>query len=1672
MDDDRPSLHLLSDDEYIFAAGSNLRIYNDGSGLSHILTPTIPGSTHIRHCTLSSNCALLAVVVESMEASAENAHSPSVFIYQIATQIASPLKPRQCTYHPDPKKVKSGWPEVYFTCCAFSTDSSLLACATNIAELGVLIFDTVLLTVHAVLGTTTLLRGVSFNPNDASKLCVIGESNTLAMWRISDKAAYLSPVHGLTQNKANINQCLVWFDDSRLLIGGSAGYILLLQGCDQIQPPTWAFGVPHGQDRPSQEGYVDSPVMSLLLRGDNVIACGDLNCVSIFEIKRFGASGANGPTAMLNPLKHVRFPQIKRIIGCVWSSRTITSSYNLTIASPDQLFIWDSRADMLGSKAGLWTGDGSQVEKHSVIIHKGKMILPLPAAVSWEEAKADRRLCDFHAGAVHSLALSSRTSQFVTASTADTSVRIRDFSKPTGTSFVWTSFADRKDEIPNSVDMHPSGKYVALAGEDDALECIVTDCNVEVVRRIPAKISFTLPNGAPFVNQAPVSLVRYSHAGQYLAVVTGKLAQIYHLYKYTFSAADVSTSLSIAMTMMDHTGPITDLVFSHDDKRLVTTSQDGSIYEWDFGATSRTPQHEYYMKGIPCTKVAMNNNNLIVAVFNPDPYAYSNNILRRQGTTPAAVTGTPNGGRRSINLGTAASNGDGGISRGISSKFSRRTSVSAGSAYSAQSFESPASRAERGDRASIVDVSETDFVAEEESKQSCVLVLWKDAVSSQPDMTIKLDTPVLSIALGSLDHHDKTDICVLGMSDGRVLISLLPLPLRVLVPAPQLTRGGIGFDLNTHSAQSTSSKFSGGANPPSRSTQGGNKDAEDKGSYLDESHCKVLQLHRSGVTTVSCSASGLWVFSGGADGCTYLIGTSLRAREIADIPERAKALENEYVITEREALSNIRTRICDVDNLIQEKTRESDRIIQKLTDQHEAKANEFEARLKRETKKRDEIIINTREEMIRTNKALNAEILDIKNSQQRKISEIESEYERKLSKESLYLDKMRQAYDEFVLHARMDMQDYEKEIEKTRSNDTAHHNELLKEQENQKKALLAYIEYIKTRNNEILEGLNDAQEIERNSMKTRLKEQKEATEDAAQSGRSEIASLTIETQKLKMEIAKKDNEVMKLNGSIGWANERISKLEAALNEATGLLQKKTEVSDKWELKAGENQQTIVDLERVRKALTSQLHALRQEVMPEKEKLSQVSERLQEVDREYELSLQSISEKEASLVHKGQTLTLLQSQLKDLRQNQSEKERSLIRAAKILGEYKLAFQEARYHATKKSIKTGDKDVEDEGSPKRKQKNKEEVVEVMTKSENMTLAMDRLSALLDPYLLGDRTYVPEEESVAAHEERERHVMQLHKRVSMLKHTLEESEQVALHKVKMAYGDNQKLMEEMNSMRHRIKKLVQENQRQKALIDMMNLRNPNQASSLDVDGSAFGENPNLPSQINSGKLSGSVVNNHVNNKHAGSIPSVQGMQHLYSRDLDDAAYNGSIDSNNVSLNKAYPLEDIQPLDALDQTLVNPPVLGHFTYRDKDKTKVAPSPHLNKLRNAKTPPIKYELEPPLTAESREASMKSADAKIAQIMAENEAKIAALRKVGVSQELTAQDILHSYQHIMSPASATSNAFFADNKTQATAKKVPVKSDPRSANSGPKQPGAQNKDLRSIRGTNVTLPDI
>lgn len=70
-----------------------------------------------------------------------------------------------------------------------------------------------------------------------------------------------------------------------------------------------------------------------------------------------------------------------------------------------------------------------------------------------------------------------------------------------------------------------------------------------------------------------------------------------------------------------------------------------------------------------------------------------------------------------------------------------------------------------------------------------------------------------------------------------------------------------------------------------------------------------------------------------------------------------------------------------------------------------------------------------------------------------------------------------------------------------------------------------------------------------------------------------------EVSKLKAVIEEREDDLLKLRSSVDWAHSRILELEQALQKATSELGVRTEMSEKWELKTGEMQQKIIELEK-------------------------------------------------------------------------------------------------------------------------------------------------------------------------------------------------------------------------------------------------------------------------------------------------------------------------------------------------------------------------------------------------------------------------------------------------------------------------------------------------------------
>ena len=606
----------------------------------------------------------------------------------------------------------------------------------------------------------------------------------------------------------------------------------------------------------------------------------------------------------------------------------------------------------------------------------------------------------------------------------------------------------------------------------------------------------------------------------------------------------------------------------------------------------------------------------------------------------------------------------------------------------------------------------------------CYIAQWENHVSANVTL-IEVDAKITSIAVGRIGSPDSLNIAVIGCADGRVIIGNFPLATLSMVI------GTATGNINSNSLFSSGGDNDTGmlvpaASPlPNNGSVVTNTDGSKSKVVLNMSACKTFLNHHSKVTSVNVSPSGLWIFTCGEEGSIYMLATNSKAglifmqdenkksngygqttssavatksdatgqgdkalTFIDNIPE-ALASENTLVMTDRSVLLTQSSCIEELKLNIDDTRASNVRAMNQLTEKKDHIIAELEATLKREIEKRDAIIMNGRDEHARHAKSLHEKLHRQAKDADIEGRELEVGYEKRLAKEQLAYQELKQYLDEFACHARMDVDEAKSQVAEREVAIIKQQNVLLGDSEKQKATMLMYVDYVKERYMEIIDSMEKAQEDERRKLKGDITAKGVMVEDAVTRGRTEVNTLRRNITLLKTEMNDKDMQLLTMQGDLEWARNRISVLETSLNQASNELKLRIDTAERWEFKSGDQQQQILELERIRKALTSQLHSLRQDLVPKEEKILHLTDQLTEIDREYESSLTAVSDKEMLLKKKSTKLHVLQKQVSQLRYALSRKDGSLHRAAKLFEEYKLSIQRARFDSIKQPAVTDSK-----------------------------------------------------------------------------------------------------------------------------------------------------------------------------------------------------------------------------------------------------------------------------------------------------------------------------------------------------------------------------------------------
>jgi hypothetical protein len=505
-------------------------------------------------------------------------------------------RPKLIQHEDDRKRARS---DISFTSTAFSADSRLLACVCSNSAVGVLIYDWELEKHISTLPTTTRIVQVSFNPKNSTKLCVTGGSGTFQFWHYGPHSAHVAPIEGLPTGAHTLSYtCHSWISPNCVIAGSTLGDLVLVIGVHQQQRIS-AFN----SDALNAE-QIHSPLLKFLIRGSKLVCLSSDNYISIFDIKQVDpTSGQHETLYSLHLSSRFRFGKIDAVIGAEWNMVDNSRDFSVTVASKCCINQYDIRViDLLvydeektessenvdhpSAKAGLLAAaepaaaDASQA--NNSIVRRAKSppgghrvsFLRAPAsrkeeasAFRWGYLRPAKVLSRMHHGDIVSLGMSKRTSVIATSSVIDKCVRVWDYNMVKDSELLVEEFTFSATEIPNSIDLHPSGTiaccqcvcanafciyisltvllfllilfpglYMYAGNEDFAVEYAITNNKLEMTRKVPTKLALTTPAGEPFVNTSPVSLVKYSHGGHIIAVVTGRLVQLFHLYNLDYTA--------------------------------------------------------------------------------------------------------------------------------------------------------------------------------------------------------------------------------------------------------------------------------------------------------------------------------------------------------------------------------------------------------------------------------------------------------------------------------------------------------------------------------------------------------------------------------------------------------------------------------------------------------------------------------------------------------------------------------------------------------------------------------------------------------------------------------------------------------------------------------------------------------------------------------------------------------------------------------------------------------------------------------------------------------------------------------------------------------------------------------------------------------------------------------
>ena len=729
----------------------------------------------------------------------------------------------------------------------FSPDSSYMACYTNLVNDGIFVYDWMLEQLTTQIPISNPINFISFNPGDSSRMCVTGTDELFEFWHWKKSGSHIAPIPNLPDLDCAAYTFHVWLEKAVVLAGTDDGQIVLVQGVE-VKLVMNAFG-PNALSESS-----DVAVVGILFREETntIVVIGEDARMSIFELSKGDVNSRRQGTQLTLLSRHYIAPTSVQIV----SRHVVDAHWALTKANSMLLVIgFKCSVEYFEPQRVDYVGDPSvsQLLKPSGTVYDG------------------------HTGGINMAALPTRTTNMLTVSSDDSTVRVWNMARENGAVPVSEVYYERQNEMPQCVALHPSGRVVAFGLDESVKEYAILNNSLELLHTMGIRNSLSSKSNESIVNIFAASVVQYSNGGHLLAVATGKYVQIFARSEVDYSRIRAGVSKRV-MDLTEHGGNVTNILFSKDDSTIYTSALDGSVFQWNFkwGSVEGRAAGSY-QKGAAIMMALSPLTQTLAVLCEVSVDGAPTEATRRFSSRRGSVMNKQN----SFSDEGGDGGGGGPLSRGSSSNGLRGQG-------SMNDLGSPTTLGRRN--------AHTPKTFRKSSSQ--YLSLWEGGQVTDLATVMELTSHVVSLvftAVQGADELQSTEYCFMGLSDGSVLISIMPLVVcKVSVETIPDTISVPGTPVSTASAVATTREQ----------------------DTFDESTAKSIRLPlcSAAVNVLVASRSGYWVGVFSADGSMYLLATT-RGITAQDMSE-ALSMECGVVMTDEGNLSSQLQRIEDLEGKV------------------------------------------------------------------------------------------------------------------------------------------------------------------------------------------------------------------------------------------------------------------------------------------------------------------------------------------------------------------------------------------------------------------------------------------------------------------------------------------------------------------------------------------------------------------------------------------------------------------------------------------------------------------------------------------------------------------------------------------------------------------------------------